>query len=259
MVRLAAMTSTSPRRPERRTPIPATGSPTFRLAAPTPTGAAPVELDEHQRRVVEHEGGPLLVLAGPGTGKTTTLVEAIVDRIEKRGAQPDQVLALTFSRKAAEQLRDRVTARMARTTSSTLCSTFHSFAYGLIRAKAPADLYEGPLRLLSAAEQDVVLQELLTDAPESIRWPDSLRFAVGTRGFAREVQAVFHRLHMDIEAPLVVQLALEFLITVALATLSWHFFERPLLRLGARLTAREGVEANSATAVLSPGRQTATR
>ena len=43
-------------------------------------------LDEHQQRVVDHEGGPLLVLAGPGTGKTTTLVEAIVDRIEHRGA-----------------------------------------------------------------------------------------------------------------------------------------------------------------------------
>ena len=70
------------------------------------------ELDEHQQRVVDHEGGPLLVLAGPGTGKTTTLVEAIVDRIEHRGATPDSVLALTFSRKAAEQLRDRVTARV---------------------------------------------------------------------------------------------------------------------------------------------------
>ncbi len=44
------------------------------------------ELDEHQQRVVDHEGGPLLVLAGPGTGKTTTLVEAIVDRVEQRGA-----------------------------------------------------------------------------------------------------------------------------------------------------------------------------
>ena len=74
-------------------------------------------LDEHQQRVVDHQGGPLLVLAGPGTGKTTTLVEAIVDRIEQRGAAPDQVLALTFSRKAAEQLRDRVTARLGRTTS----------------------------------------------------------------------------------------------------------------------------------------------
>ena len=47
------------------------------------------ELDEHQQRVVDHPGGPLLVLAGPGTGKTTTLVEAIVDRVEHRGATPD--------------------------------------------------------------------------------------------------------------------------------------------------------------------------
>ena len=67
--------------------------------------------------MVDHPGGPLLVLAGPGTGKTTTLVEAIVDRIEHRGVDPDRVLALTFRRKAAEQLRDRVTARLGRTTS----------------------------------------------------------------------------------------------------------------------------------------------
>ena len=133
------------------------------------------------------------MLAGPGTGKTTTLVEAIVDRIENRGAAPDSVLALTFSRKAAEQLRDRVTARLGRTTSTTMCSTFHSFAYGLIRQYSPPDLYAGPLRLLSAPEQDVVLRELLTDAPESVRWPDSLRGALGTRGFAHEVQAVLGR------------------------------------------------------------------
>ena len=74
-----------------------------------------------------------------------------------------------------------------------------------------------------------------------------------------DVQAVFHRLHMDIDPPLIVQLAFEFSVTVALATLSWRFFERPLLRLGARLTAREGVEASSATAALSPGWQTAPR
>ena len=63
-------------------------------------GSAPAQapvLDDDQQRVVDHEGGPLLVLAGPGTGKTTTLVEAIVDRIETRGADPAQVLALTFS------------------------------------------------------------------------------------------------------------------------------------------------------------------
>lgn len=150
-------------------------------------------LDEHQRSVVEHPGGPLLVLAGPGTGKTTTLVEAVVDRIENRGVRPDQLLALTFSRKAAEQLRDRVTARLGRTLSGAVSSTFHSFAYGLVRRYAPADLYAAPLTLLSAPEADVVLQELLADHPESVRWPERFRMAIGTRGFAREVQTVIAR------------------------------------------------------------------
>ncbi|MEI7059296.1 ATP-dependent DNA helicase [Nocardioides sp. CCNWLW239] len=164
----------------------------YRLAPPPSAAAVPV-LDEHQRSVVEHPGGPLLVLAGPGTGKTTTLVEAVVDRIENRGVRPDQLLALTFSRKAAEQLRDRVTARLGRTLSGAVSSTFHSFAYGLVRRYAPAELYAAPLTLLSAPEADVVLQELLADHPESVRWPERFRMAVGTRGFAREVQTVIAR------------------------------------------------------------------
>ncbi|GAA1131131.1 ATP-dependent DNA helicase [Nocardioides aquiterrae] len=165
---------------------------TYHLVRPEHAVTVP-DLDEHQRRVVDHAGGPLLVLAGPGTGKTTTLVEAIVDRIDNRGARPDEILALTFSRKAAEQLRDRVTARLGRTMSTPLSSTFHSFAYGLIRQYSPAELYEAPLRLLSAPEQDVVLRELLTDHPESVSWPESLARALGTRGFAREVHAVLSR------------------------------------------------------------------
>ena len=56
--------------------------------------------DEAQREVLAHPGGPLLVLAGPGTGKTTTLVEAVARRVEG-GLAPDEVLVLTFSRKAA--------------------------------------------------------------------------------------------------------------------------------------------------------------
>ena len=165
---------------------------TYRLVRPDRDVVVPV-LDEHQQRVVDHEGGPLLVLAGPGTGKTTTLVEAIVDRIEHRGADPSSVLALTFSRQAAEQLRDRVTARLGRTTSAAMCSTFHSFAYSLIRAYSPPELYDAPLQLLSAPEADVVLRELLADNPESVTWPEGLRRALGTRGFTREVHAVLSR------------------------------------------------------------------
>ena len=81
----------------------------------------------------------------------------------------------------------------ARTTSAAACSTFHSFAYALVRKYAPAELYEGAIRLLSAPEADVVLRELLRDNPESVVWPEQLRRAVGTRGFVREVQAVLAR------------------------------------------------------------------
>ncbi len=149
-------------------------------------------LDASQQAVVDHATGPLLVLAGPGTGKTTTLVEAIVDRIERRGADPESVLALTFSRKAAEQLRDRVTARLGRTLSSNLSSTFHSFAYALVRHFASPELYAEPLHLLSAPEQDVVIAELLR-GPDAVAWPDGFRAAVGTRGFARELQDLLAR------------------------------------------------------------------
>ena len=169
---------------------------TYRLLHDRSAPVAPPTLDPFQQSVVDHPGGPLLVLAGPGTGKTTTLVEAIVDRIERRGASPESVLALTFSRKAAEQLRDRVTARLGRTMATTLSSTFHSFAYGLVRRYAAADLYAAPLRLLSAPEQDVILQELLTDAPESVTWPESVSWysstktcASSSRSSSRWVQA----------------------------------------------------------------------
>ncbi|MCW2819182.1 MAG: ATP-dependent helicase [Marmoricola sp.] len=175
---------------------PATLEPGYRLVRPSAVSGgrrdAP-ELDEFQRAVVAHASGPQLVLAGPGTGKTTTMVEAIADRVEVRGADPASILALTFSRKAAEQLRDRVTARLGRTTSVAMCSTFHSFAYGLVRRYSPAELYSAPLRLLSAPEQDVVLRELLLDSPESVSWPASLARAAGTRGFAHEVAAVLGR------------------------------------------------------------------
>ncbi|WP_144222515.1 acyltransferase family protein [Mesorhizobium amorphae] len=74
-----------------------------------------------------------------------------------------------------------------------------------------------------------------------------------------DIQAVFHKLHMDIDPPPIVQFSIELLITIALATLSWHFLERPFLQLAARLTAREGAETSSAAAVLSPSQRTAAR
>jgi len=71
--------------------------------------AAP-HLNADQLRAVEHAGGPLPVLAGPGTGKTGVLVERISHLVANRGVSPEHILALTFSRRAADEMRPRVIA-----------------------------------------------------------------------------------------------------------------------------------------------------
>ncbi|MEU7026882.1 UvrD-helicase domain-containing protein [Streptomyces sp. NPDC046275] len=158
----------------------------------------PPVLDASQRAVVEHTDGALLVLAGPGTGKTTTLVEAVAARVEA-GADPERLLVLTFSRKAAVELRDRMAARLGgrRPPQAT---TFHSYCYALVRAHQDADLFAEPLRLLSGPEQDLAVRELLAGQIDlaklglgHVRWPDELRACLTTRGFADEVRAVIAR------------------------------------------------------------------
>ncbi|MGW6786587.1 ATP-dependent helicase [Streptomyces sp. NPDC054987] len=183
------MTSSSDRSERRRTRTPGA----YRLVRTGPERVDPPVLDAAQRAVVDHAGGPLLVLAGPGTGKTTTLVEAVAARVEA-GAEPSRILILTFSRKAAVELRDRAALRLggARAPQAT---TFHSFCYGLVRAHQDTDLFADPLRLLSGPEQDVMVRTLLEGQRRirSIRWPDDLRAALTTRGFADEVRAVLAR------------------------------------------------------------------
>jgi superfamily I DNA/RNA helicase/RecB family exonuclease len=158
----------------------------------------PPRLDAAQRAVVEHRAGPLLVLAGPGTGKTTTLVESVADRIAE-GGDPERILVLTFSRKAAVELRDRMALRIG-AARAPRATTFHSFGYALVRAHQDSDLFVEPLRLLSGPEQDVTVRELLAGQVDlerlglaHVRWPDELRACLTTRGFADEVRAVLAR------------------------------------------------------------------
>src|SRR3954452_15976376 len=167
----------------------------YRLVRPArPDVAAPV-LDAAQRAVVDHPGGPLLVLAGPGTGKTTTLVEAVVARAS-RGVPVDRMLMLTFSRRAAGEMCDRVTARLGRTIREPIARTLHSYAFGVLRLanRRGADLGEPlpPPRLLSGAEQDVMLRDLV-EGRDPTRWPAELRPALRTRAFAGELRDLLMR------------------------------------------------------------------
>jgi superfamily I DNA/RNA helicase/RecB family exonuclease len=156
--------------------------------------AAVPRLDEAQQLVVDHKGGPLLVLAGPGTGKTTTIVEAVAERIEQRGVDPERILVLTFSRKAAQELRERITARLRRTTRQPLALTFHSYAYALVRREYVLAGDEPP-RLLSAPEQLLEIRRLLRgEIADGMRgWPERLHAALPARGFAEELRDVLMR------------------------------------------------------------------
>ncbi|MFE9057297.1 ATP-dependent helicase [Streptomyces mutabilis] len=170
----------------------------YRLVRTPPARTDPPRLDAAQRAVVDHRSGPLLVLAGPGTGKTTTLVESVADRIA-RGGDPERILVLTFSRKAAVELRDRMALRMG-AARAPRATTFHSFGYALVRAHQDSDLFVEPLRLLSGPEQDVTVRELLAGQVDlerlglsHVRWPEELRACLTTRGFADEVRAALAR------------------------------------------------------------------
>ncbi|WP_399942609.1 ATP-dependent helicase [Streptomyces sp. BBFR25] len=170
----------------------------YRLVRTPPARVDPPRLDAAQRAVVDHRAGPLLVLAGPGTGKTTTLVESVADRIAE-GGDPERILVLTFSRKAAVELRDRMALRIG-AARAPRATTFHSFGYALVRAHQDSDLFVEPLRLLSGPEQDVTVRELLAGQVDlerlglaHVRWPDELRACLTTRGFADEVRAVLAR------------------------------------------------------------------
>jgi len=164
-----------------------------------------IRLDPVQQQVVGHPGGPLLVIAGPGTGKTTTLIETAVDRIRERGA--DRVLALTFSRRAAADLRVRIAGRLGGSTSSPRAMTFHGFCYAMIRRFADPEASTGDRvgpRLLTGPEQEFRVREVLEGSLQSgrVSWPESVSRAFGTRGFAAEIRAVLakaRQLGMDPE------------------------------------------------------------
>lgn len=150
-----------------------------------------------QRQVIAHVDGPLLVIGGPGTGKTVTLVEAVAARIAE-GADPQRILVLTFGRRGAARLRDQIEARIAaasgaaRTTAPAMVRTFHAYAFGVLR-RVFAEVGDPAPRLLTGPEQDVVIREMLGTDEDSVRWPDSLRPALRTRAFAGQLRDLLLR------------------------------------------------------------------
>ncbi len=89
-------------------------------------------LNEEQKIAATHRDGPLLVIAGPGTGKTLTIVARIVYLLEK-GISPEKIVAITFTNKAAEEIRQRVYAYCSTDSEALFIGTFHKFGLHILR------------------------------------------------------------------------------------------------------------------------------
>ena len=94
-------------------------------------------LNAPQREAVEWPGGPLLVLAGAGSGKTRVLTHRIAWLIGTERARPGEILSITFTNRAAQEMRERVELLLGRDTRSMWLMTFHSACARMLRAEAP--------------------------------------------------------------------------------------------------------------------------
>jgi len=92
-------------------------------------------LNEEQRAAVEHEGSPLLILAGAGSGKTSVITTKIAYLISEKNIDPHQILAVTFTKKAANEMRERA-VNLDRRAQYSQIRTFHSFGAWFLRLNA---------------------------------------------------------------------------------------------------------------------------
>ena len=122
-------------------------------------------LTKAQAEAVSHEAGPLLIIAGAGTGKTTVITRRIAHLIAARKARPSEILALTFTDKAAGEMEERVDELVPYGYADVQISTFHAFGDRLIKENALELGLTPDFRLLLRAEQVIFLRDHLFEFP----------------------------------------------------------------------------------------------
>ena len=120
------------------------------------------DLNEKQRTVVTHKTGPLLVIAGPGTGKTKVITHRISYLIHHYGINPENILAITFTNKAAHEMRERIKNEILGTHGTNVkISTFHSFCNRTLRKYANKIDLDEDFTVLEQQDQDKLLTEIV--------------------------------------------------------------------------------------------------
>jgi DNA helicase-2/ATP-dependent DNA helicase PcrA len=152
-------------------------------AAPEPAPPAPAPyldaLNPAQRQAVEAVDGPVLVLAGAGTGKTRVLTTRLAHILITRRAWPSQLLAVTFTNKAAREMRERLEQMIGRASEGLWLGTFHSVAARILRRHAELVGLKSNFTILDTDDQIRLLKQLLVaEGIDEKRWPARALLAI---------------------------------------------------------------------------------
>jgi ATP-dependent DNA helicase Rep len=129
-------------------------------------------LNEQQKAAVHYTKGPLLVVAGAGSGKTRVIIEKIVYLVRDRGLPAMRIAAITFTNKAAREMKERLTRRLGREKAAEITvSTFHSLGWKILRAQHEQLGYRPGISILDETDSQTVVRDLLAEgtSPEMVR------------------------------------------------------------------------------------------
>ena len=142
------------------------------------TGIMPT-LNATQRDAVTHERGPALVLAGAGTGKTRVIIERLAWLVDERGVDPRNLLAMTFTNRAADEMRTRLAERLGMRRVGAWLGTFHAFGLYVLRRNIGALGRPGEFTVIDDSDQLALMKRLCKELPprhdrvsprEALRW-----------------------------------------------------------------------------------------
>lgn len=120
-------------------------------------------LNPEQREAVQHAEGPLLILAGAGSGKTRVIVHRVAYLLAEQHARPAELLAVTFTNKAAEEMRSRVESLVGADCTDLWISTFHALCARLLRREAPAIGLSRDFVIYDSSDQLALMKQVLRD------------------------------------------------------------------------------------------------
>ncbi len=130
-----------------------------------------IRLNENQKQAVEHKKGPLLIIAGAGTGKTAVITRRVIHIMKSKWAKPSEILALTFTEKAAEDMVERIDIAMEYGYEEPWVSTFHAFCDRILKENGHYIGLDTNFSLMTQAQSYIFMRKHLFDFPLDIFRP----------------------------------------------------------------------------------------